>query len=101
MRCTVYKQWSRGGRRLKKPRADICDLSLDTVGDVAWAFLETRGPVAHVLYRIRLASISADGFLLAGVESSDGRRHWFQEWWCVPVPAPEGPKEERDAADRP
>lgn len=84
MQVTLYLQ-RRRGKRIASPRGVRC--YLDYRGDRRRAFAlggMHRPPVA-TLESAEVATITADGIRIRGVEDpgGDGERLYLQEWWCA------------------
>ena len=85
MKGTLYIQFDKRGKRIKKPEALECEVDLGRDG-TALAGMGKR-VVADLLTRARVEFISANGLVISGVVKSGNDpfpvlRH--QEWWFVP-----------------
>lgn len=83
MLCRVSELYSRTGRPVKRPKPtegflDMTHGKSDLVTTGGICLLDT-------LHMVRIESISADGFRLAGVQGQPPQRVRYQEWFCRPV----------------
>ena len=83
MRVKLFEQFKRNGTRFEKPIGFICDLNLDNTKARCFDIDPPFRQLCDPLY-VNSVLISADGFTLKGLQTSDEKRWWVQEWYCIP-----------------